>query len=208
MTEYITENDAPTFGHIDIVEDDESLRISIADMLKSAGYHVSEWGTAGSFLSHLPQSVPAVILTDVRMPGMSGLELHEFLIKHFRTIPIIYMSGESTVSQGIKAMKLGAIDFLVKPFTREELFQSIIRGLEKDRIQIRLVVEKNRIIESISSLTLREREVMELLLKGFNNTEISKNLKISVPTSKQYKSQLMKKLGVSSLSQLMQLARK
>lgn len=198
----------PILGHVDVVEDDDSLRISITNLLRFAGYEVRCWRDAVSFLSHLPQSVPAVIVTDMRMAGMTGLELHAALLTQGRRIPIIYMSGESSISQGIQAMKLGAVDFLVKPFSREDLLKAVIAGLEKDRVAMRKLIERRRFEEQAKNLSPRELQVLHLLLKGYSNTEIVTALNISLPTAKQYKSQIMAKTGVRSLSQLMQLSRK
>lgn len=198
----------PGLGHVDVIEDDDSLRISVTNLLRFAGYQVRCWQDAVAFLDHLPQAVPAVIITDMRMPGMTGLELHAALLTKGRKIPIIYMSGESSIPQGIQAMKLGAVDFLVKPFSREDLLNAVITGLEKDRVAMRQLIERRRFEEQVRNLSPREREVLHLLLKGFSNPEIVTALNISLPTAKQYKTQIMAKTGVRSLSQLMQLSRK
>lgn len=194
-------------GHVDVVEDDDSLRNTIHDLLKFAGYQVRVWRDAESFLDNLPQSAPAVVVTDMRMPGMSGLELHNVLLERGRVMPVIYISGESSVQQSISAMKLGALEFLIKPFSREDLLRTVAAGLEKDRNQMRSMIERARFDESMAHLAPREREVMDLLVRGFVNAEIMDALKISLPTAKQYKSQLMRKLGVRSLSELMKLYR-
>lgn len=197
--------DSMQTGHVDVVEDDDSLRNTIQDLLKFAGYQVRAWREAESFLNNLPQTAPAVVVTDMRMPGMSGLDLHNALLERGRVMPLVYISGESSVQQSIAAMKLGALEFLVKPFSREDLLRAVAAGLEKDRQQMRLMIEQARFNESMAHLAPREREVMDLLVKGFSNAEIMDALKISLPTAKQYKSQLMRKLGVRSLSELMKL---
>lgn len=195
-------------GHVDVVEDDDSLRNSITDLLSFAGYRVRAWRDAESFLDNLPQTAPAVVITDMRMPGRSGVELHTELVERGRMMPVIYISGESSVPQSIAAMKLGALDFLVKPFSREDLFRAVAAGIEKDRNQMRQMIEQARFDESLAHLAPREREVMDLLVRGFSNTEVVEQLKISLPTAKQYKSQIMRKLGVRSLSELMKLSQK
>ena len=195
-------------GHVDIVEDDDSLRNSLLDLLTFAGYRVRAWPDAASFLENLPKTAPAVVVTDMRMPGMTGLQLHEALIERGRKIPVIYISGESSLPQGIQAMKYGAQDFLVKPFTREDLLKAVVAGIEKDRVQMRQMIEQTRFDEAVNHLSPREREVLLLMLKGYSNAEIMDALSISLPTAKQYKSQIMRKLGVRSLSQLMQLGNK
>ena len=192
-------------GHVDVVDDDDSLRNSICDLLGFAGYHVRAWRDAESFLDHLPQTAPAVVVTDMRMPGLSGLEMHAELVARGRTMPIIYISGESTVPQSIGAMKLGALDFLVKPFSREDLLRAVSAGIEKDRKQMQQMIEQARFEQALAHLSPREREVMALLVKGSSNSEIVEAMNISLPTTKQYKSQIMRKLGVRSLSQMMKL---
>ena len=102
-------------GHVDVVEDDDSLRNSISDLLSLVGYRVRTWRDAESFLGDLPQTAPAVVVTDMRMPGRSGVELHAELLARGRSMPVIYISGESSVPQTISAMKMGALDFWSNP---------------------------------------------------------------------------------------------
>ncbi len=191
-------------GHVDVVEDDDSLRDTICELLTFAGYRVRAWRDGMAFLENLPNSAPAIVITDMCMPGLSGVEMHSELIARGRTMPVIYISGESSVQQGIQAMKLGALDFLIKPFSREELLKIVAAGIEKDRFQMRHIIEQARIEEAVKRLSPREKEVMMLLNKGFSNAEIMATLNISLPTAKQYKSALMRKLGVKSLSQLIE----
>lgn len=192
-------------GHVDVVEDDDSLRNSISDLLSLVGYRVRTWRDAESFLDNLPQTAPAVVVTDMRMPGRSGVELHAELLARGRSMPVIYISGQSSVPQTISAMKMGALDFLVKPFSREDLLKAVAAGMEKDRNQMRQLIEQARFDESLLHLSRREREVFDLLVKGFSNSEIMDALNISLPTTKQYKSMVMRKLGLRSLSELIKL---
>ena len=193
-------------GHIDVVEDDDSLRNSITDLLTFAGYRVRGWRDAEAFLKDLPQTAPAVVVTDMRMPGLSGVDLHAELLARGRCMPVIYISGASTVPQSIAAMKLGALDFLIKPFSREDLLKAVAAGIEKDRAQMMAMIEQARFDESVAHLTPRERQVLDLLCQGYSNAEVMDSLHISLPTAKQYKSQLMRKLGARSLSQLLRLS--
>lgn len=191
--------------YVNVIEDDESLRNSIHDLLVFANYHVRSWPDAESFLNNLPQTAPTVVITDMSLPGLSGLELHQQLIAQGRQIPVIYISGESNRKQTIEAMKLGPVDFLAKPFAREDLLRAVAIGIEKDRVQMREIIEQARFNESLQHLSPRERQVMQLLLQGFNNAEIMEAMHVSLPTAKQYKSTIMRKLQVRSLSQLMKL---
>lgn len=194
-------------GHVFLVDDDDSLRDSIADLLRVVGYEVHCWATALPFLEELPRVAPAVLITDMRMPGMSGVELHAELIRRGRTLPVVYISGESTVPQTIQAMKQGALDFLVKPFGREDLLRVVAASLEKDRRQMQAFIQAARFEEARSHLSPREMQVHDLLLNGYGNREIVEALGISLPTAKQYKSEVMRKLGVRSLAELISLSR-
>ena len=193
-------------GHVDVVEDDDSLRDSICNLLRFVGYRTQAWSDAESFLNNLPQTAPAVVVTDMRMPGMSGLQMHNKLVEHGRSMPVIYISGDTTVPETISAMKLGAVDFLVKPFSREDLLKAVAAAMEIDRSQMRQMIEQARFDEALNHLAPREREVLLLLVRGFNNAEIMDALNISLPTTKQYKSTVMRKLGARSLSELMKLS--
>jgi len=193
-------------GHVDVVEDDDSLRDSICSLLTFAGYRTRAWCDAESFLNNLPQTAPAVVVTDMRMPGLTGLQMHSSLVERGRSMPVVYISGDTTVPETISAMKLGAIDFLVKPFSREDLLKAVAAAMEKDRSQMRQMIEQARFDEALTHLAPREREVLQLLNQGFNNAEIMDALNISLPTTKQYKSTVMRKLGARSLSELMKLS--
>lgn len=192
-------------GHIDLVEDNAYLRESLSRVLINEGYTVDTWADAHQFLNHISETVPAVIVTDMRMPELSGLQMHAELLKRGRLRPVIYISGESTVQQTIDAMKLGAADFLVKPFSVDELLQAVAAGMDKDAQKMKSLTAQARAQEAMRALTNREREVFQLLLKGMSNAEIMDAMGISLPTAKQYKSSVMQKLGVRTLSQLMEL---
>lgn len=194
-------------GHVFLIEDNEELLESLARLLQFAGYQVRAWADSLTFLSQLPNEAPAVVVTDMQMPGMSGLELHATLLEQGRKMPVIYISGESTVSQAIEAMKLKAQDFLTKPFTREQLLSTVATAMERDRIAMQAMISKARLDEALRHLSPRERAVHGLMVKGYNNNEIVDAMSISLPTAKQYKSEVMRKLGVRSLSQLIELSR-
>lgn len=194
-------------GHVCLIEDDEDLRNSICDLLVFANYHVLAWADPKTFLDELPHIAPAVVITDMRMPGMPGVEMHQELLARGRLMPVIYISGESTVRQSIEAMRLGALDFLLKPIGREELLKAVAAGIEKDRAQMHQIIQKARVEEALKLLSPREREVHALLLLGFGNAEIVSKLGISLYTAKQYKSEVMRKLQVRSLAQLIEFSR-
>lgn len=197
--------DKKTGEYVLLVDDDDALRDGIADMLRAVGYEVLCWSDSSVFLANVPRVAPAVLITDMRMPILSGVELHVELRRRDHWMPVIYISGESTVAQSILAMKLGAVDFLIKPFGREELLNAIAISIQKDRQRIHKLIQVTRVLQAQAQLSPREIQVYELLLKGYNNSEIMSALQISLPTAKQYKSEVMRKLGVHSLSELIAL---
>jgi FixJ family two-component response regulator len=191
--------------HIFLIDDDESMRTVLTGMLEFLGFQVHVYASAIEFLKVSMQAAPAVIITDMQMPDMSGVELQAELLKRGRQIPIIFISGESTLPQTISAMKQGAIEFLLKPFERDQLLSAVVRGLEQDVAYMRSYVVQTTLAEGLKGLSPREREVFELLAIGFNNLQIQEKLNISLPTAKQYKSEVMRKLNLSSLAHLMAL---
>lgn len=191
--------------HIFLIDDDESIRVTLKGMLEFLGYQVHAFNSALEFLKISIPVAPAVIITDMRMPDMNGVELQSELLKRGRKIPIIFISGESTLPQTISAMKQGAIEFLIKPFERDQLLAAIVRGLEQDAAYMRSFIEQVALEEGLKRLAPREREVFELLALGFNNAQIQEKLQIALTTTKQYKSEVMRKLNLSSLAQLIAL---
>lgn len=191
--------------HIFLIDDDESMRTVLKGMLEFLGFQVHVYASAIEFLKVSMQAAPAVIITDMQMPDMSGVELQAELLKRGRQIPIIFISGESTLPQTISAMKQGAIEFLLKPFERDQLLSAVVRGLEQDVAYMRSYVVQTTLAEGLKGLSPREREVFELLAVGFNNLQIQEKLRISLPTAKQYKSEVMRKLNLSSLAHLIAL---
>lgn len=198
-------SDKPT-EYVFLVDDDDALRDGIADLLRVVGYRVYTWPDGAAFLADIPRVAPAVLITDMRMPSLSGVELHAELLRLGRLLPVIYISGESTVAQSIQAMKQGAVEFLIKPFGREELLRAVAASLEKDRQQMQHLIKAARAAQARAQLSPREVQVHELMLKGYNNREIMDALQISLPTAKQYKSEVMRKLGARSLSELIALS--
>jgi len=192
--------------HIFLIEDDDSLRQSLEALLRFSGYHVVSFSDPASFLSTTIQVAPAIVITDMRLPGMSGVEMQKVLLSRGRRIPVVFISAESTLSQGVTAMKQGAVDFLIKPFDREELLAVVTRAMQQDIKQFREFVQKNQLDQALTSLSNREKQVFGLLIKGFDNQKIMEALGIGLHTTKQYKSEVMRKLGVSSLADLLRLS--
>ena len=194
-----------TKKYIFLIDDDASMRNTLHNMLEFLNYQVQSFSSALDFLKISVDVFPAVIITDMRMPDMSGVELQAELIKRGRQIPIIFISGQTSVAQSIEAMKQGAIDFLQKPFESSALMSSIEKGHEIDENNVRELTRQQHLEESLKKLSPREREVFDLLVLGYNNSELLDALKISLPTAKQYKSEVMRKLNLNSLSELIRL---
>ncbi len=182
-----------------LVEDDSSQRESIQSFLEFKGYDVQSFKSAEEFLS-LPQIPrPSILITDMRLPHLSGVELHKQLTKLELDIPIIFISGESSIQQSIDAMKQGAIEFLVKPFDIKDLINAVEKAIYTE-------LKKVNLMALLKNLSPRENQVYELLLQGLNNSELMEKMNISLPTVKQYKSEVKRKLGAKSLSELINLS--
>ena len=200
-----TRQDQNLAKYVFLIEDSEPMRQSLVGMLEFLGYQVQSFSSAVDFLQVPIQVGPAVVITDMRMPDMTGVELQAELLKRGRQMPIIFISGESTIQQSIDAMKQGAMDFLIKPFERDQLLAAVAKGLEQDASYMRSHIEQSALEASLKKLSARQLETFELLSQGFNNAELMERLNVSLATAKQYKSEVMRKLGLRSLAQLISL---
>ncbi len=192
--------------HVYLIEDHDDLRIGLIKMLEKSDFMVHPFSNPIDFLNSKIDASPAVLMTDMRMPKMNGIELQATLLELGKTMPTIFISGESTVAQSVTAMKQGAFEFLTKPFTQKSLLAAVRRGIEID-----IKTRKSRDLarhreELLATLSPRELEVFWLLSKGLNNNEIVRGLGISLPTTKQYKSQVLRKLDVNSISELIEIS--
>jgi FixJ family two-component response regulator len=185
---------------IHLIEDDVSQRGSIESLLAFKGFITKSYNTAKDFLQTLPFERPAIVIADIQLPDISGVDLHRMLLEKNINPPIIFISGEASIQQSVDAMKQGAIEFLVKPFDIDELINAVTKAIRIELKEINLNV-------LLKNLSPRELEVYNLLLQGLNNQELIDKLHLSLPTVKQYKSEVMRKLKVNSLSKLIELAR-
>ncbi|QWE11828.1 response regulator transcription factor [Polynucleobacter sp. AP-Titi-500A-B4] len=189
-------------GHIYLIDDDESMRVSLSRMLRELGYLVDDYASAKVFMEKSVPVSPAVILLDMQMPDMTGLDLQEQLLKYGRKTPIVFVSGQSHPHQIVQGLKKGALDFLFKPFNLEELLKAVADAIDFDRRQLKRVsidVETKRDYES---LTPREREVCALLVQGLLNKDIAVKLGTTDATIKVHKARVMDKMHVDSVQNL------
>lgn len=189
-------------GHIYLVDDDQSMRTSLSRMLNEMGYIVEDFSSAVEFLERSMPVAPAVILLDMQMPDMTGLDLQENLMKNGYKTPIVFISGQSHPHQIVKSLKQGAIDFLFKPFNLEVLLKVVADALDFDRRQLKEVAKEVEIKKDYSSLTPREKEVCFWLVNGLLNKDIAVKLGTTDATIKVHKARVMDKMNVSSVQLL------
>ena len=183
-------------GHIYLIDDDESMRTSLSRMLKEVGYMVEDFSSAGVFLEHSVPVAPAVILLDMQMPDVTGLDLQEKLVQLGRKTPIVFVSGQSHPHQIVTSLKRGAVDFLFKPFNLEDLLTAVAAALEFDRSQLKRVSKEVETKKDYATLTPREKEVCFWLVKGLLNKDIAVKLGTTDATIKVHKARVMDKMSV------------
>ncbi len=189
-------------GTVYLIDDDNSMRDSLARMLRDVGYAIQDFESATSFLQNSLPVAPAVIVLDMQMPDVSGLDLMERLEKLGRKTPIVFLSGQSHPQQIVKGLKKGALDFLFKPFNIDELLQAIDQALDYDQKQLKRNLKDSEIKRNFNSLTPREREVCILLVDGLMNKEIAERLGTTDATIKVHKARVMEKMHAHSLQDL------
>ena len=191
-----------------VVDDDPSMREALADLIASVGLSVEAFKSAPEFLERRRPDAPACLVLDVRLPGLSGLDLQRELLRIEAPIPIIFITGHGDIPMSVRAMKEGAVEFLPKPFRDQDLLDAIQHAIEIDRVarQERTVVAALR--RRYESLTKREREVMKLIVLGLLNKQIAARLGSSEVTVKMHRGQVMHKMKAESVIQLARMAEK
>ena len=191
---------------VHVVDDDEAMRQSIEDLLRSVGYAVRLYARAEEFLAAALPDGPACVIIDVRMPGPSGLELQAALAERSERLPIILMSGHGDIRMTVRAIKAGAVDFIEKPFRDQDMLEAVaaaIRLWKPETGASELIANLRR---RYDALTSREREVMALVCKGYMNKQIAGELDIQPTTVKFHRSAVMTKMKAGSLAELTRMA--
>ena len=198
-------SDGSNAGIVYVIDDDESARHSLEFLLDVAGVRVRSFASADAFLKAGPPLAGSCVVTDVRMPGMSGIELAEELQRR-ANVPVIVITGHADVPLAIQAMKAGVADFIEKPFDDEVMLAAIRKALTQQASNEGIAAERQTVLDRIATLSPRERDVMEGLVAGKANKVIAFDLDISARTVEVYRANLMMKMQAKTLSDLVRMA--
>lgn len=195
-------------GHpcVFVVDDDVSVRESLKNLFRSVGLKVDTFPTAEDFLSNRRPSDYGCLVLDVRMPGLSGLDLQTELDRLERPIAIVFITGHGDIPMSVRAIKGGAVEFLTKPFRDQDLLDAVRKAMQLDQERQRREAETVEIRERYRSLTPREQEVLKLVVAGLANKQIAAEMGISEPTVKLHRGRIMRKMGADSLAALIRMA--
>jgi two-component system response regulator FixJ len=199
-------SDGPSDGIVYVIDDDESARHSLEFLLDVAGVRVRSFSSADAFLKAAPPLAGACVVTDVRMPGLNGIELAEELKRRGATTPVVVITGHADVPLAIQAMKAGVADFIEKPFDDAVMLAAIHNALARQAGHDGAAAERQAVLDRIDSLSPREREVMDGLVAGKANKLIAFDLDISARTVEVYRANLMMKMQARTLSDLVRMA--
>jgi len=195
----------PATPTVFVVDDDEGVRNSLRFLLKSVGLTTRALASASEFLEVYTYNQPGCLVLDVRMPGMSGIELQQQLNLRGAAIPVIFITGHGDIPMAVEAMQHGAFDFLQKPFRDQDLIDRIQRALERDARNRTVLAQHVRIRERLESLTPREREVLTLMTRGKPNKVMAAELGVSQRTVEIHRARVMEKSGANSLAHLVRM---
>jgi two-component system response regulator FixJ len=188
-----------------VVDDDSGVRNAMRILLKTVGLESIQFASAQEFLAAYQSSQPGCLLLDIRMPGMSGLELQQELNLRGAVIPVIFMTGHGDIPMAVEAMQHGAFDFLQKPFRDQDLLDRIQRAIAKDDELRQSLGEHARIKAHLESLTPREREVLDLMTQGKQNKAIAQDLGVSPRTVEIHRARVMEKMNAHSVAELVRM---
>src|ERR1700750_786464 len=191
-----------------VIDDDPSMRTAIKELIEAVGLTCQTFGSGQELLDAKLPDVPSCLVLDVRLPGLSGLNLQRELAERGINIPIIFITGHGDIPMSVQAMKAGAVEFLTKPFRDQDLLDAIEQGIERDRSVRKQQAEIRELRERLETVTPRERAVMQLVVTGLMNKQIALELDISEKTVNVHRSQVMQKMCADSLAELVRMTEK
>lgn len=191
-----------------VVDDDASMRDAISRLLNAVGLTVQTFASARAFLDRRLPDVPGCLVLDVRLPGLSGLDLQREMVERGIHIPVVFITGHGDIRMSVQAMKAGAVEFLTKPFRDQDLLDAVSSGIQLDRKERDERAELSELRDCVGQLTQREQEVMSLVVSGLLNKQIALQLGTSEKTIKIHRSQVMRKMRASSLADLVRMCQK
>ena len=188
-----------------VVDDDLSVREGLERLLHAAGWEVETFASAQEFLDHRKENIPCCLVLDVQLPGLSGLDLQKRIAEANREIPIVFITGHGDVPTSVRAMKAGAVEFLVKPFSDQDLLDAILQAVKRDQSARYQNAQMQDLWRRYESLTPREREVMQKVVSGLLNKQVAGELGTSEITIKVHRGQVMQKMQANSLVDLVRM---
>jgi len=192
-------------GHVAVIDDDDAVRRSVSAILEREGYNVQVHHSASVFLEHLPKLLPAVLLLDMRMQGMTGIELQAHIQNLGLDTPVIFMSGDSRPDEIITAMKQEAFDFLLKPFTAHAMLAAVARAMHTAEHNLLQARQKQKVKQQLQQLTPRELEICKWMVRGYSNKQIAAFDGAAPATIKLHRAHVMEKMGTQTLPELIDM---